>query len=149
MSCAPQYRLNQMGSSSLPVGSGDANHGKLTRGMTIESTRGGSEALPSIRHLHHRPALQRRLRQIASLDQDSDGACYPRGLNEVVAVPPEPADAHEQIAGPDLSGVVPDPMDLDIGRPPKDPVFGPVNQVEKSHDGSLPLIATDPARPEF
>lgn len=127
MSCTPQHRLDQVGRGGLAVGPGHSHHGERARGMTVEPTRNNGKALPGIRHLHHRPTPQRRLRQISSLYQDCNSARCPGGLNEVVAIPPEPSDTYKQIAGPYLSGIVPDLMNLQIDRPVEDLVLGPIN----------------------
>jgi hypothetical protein len=95
--------------------------------MTIETTRNHGKALPGIGHLYHRPTPQRTLRQVASLHQGCNGTRCPGGLEEVVAIPPEPTDAHEQIPWPHLSGIVSDLMDLYIDRPVEDLVLGPLN----------------------
>jgi hypothetical protein len=61
------------------------------------------------------------------LHQGCNSTCCPGSLEKVAAVLSESPDAHEQIAGAYLPGIVPNIMDLYIDRPSKDLVLGPLN----------------------
>jgi hypothetical protein len=95
--------------------------------MTIGSTRDHGKALSGIGHLYHCPTTQCTLRQVASLYQGCNSTRCPGGLEEIVTITPESADAYKQIPWPHQPGIVSDLMDLYIDRPVKDLVLDPLN----------------------